>query len=86
MNDKERIELTLGALERRVCDSKAWLSGDGRVSEQTAGELLGLAVGTLANKRAEGTSPPHYQLGGGHRITYSLYDLAFWIESKRCKY
>lgn len=88
MRDEEKIELCRRALERSVRESGAWITGDGRISEQTAGELLGMGPRTLSDKRQEGDSPKYYHLGGGggHRITYSLYDLAVWIESKRVNY
>lgn len=84
MNDADRVEHTRRTLERCVRESGEWMSADGRVTEHVAGALLGLADGSLANKRIEGDAPPHYRLGGGgHRVTYNLYDLAVFIERKR---
>ena len=61
-----------------------WMSGDGRIGEEHAAQLLGYAPGSLANARREGKAPPHYRLGGaGHKVTYSLADIAEWIESTR---
>jgi hypothetical protein len=80
----DRIEMTRRSLERAVKEAGKHLSGDGRVSEEVAGELLGFAPGSLKNKRSEGKAPHHFQLGGpGHKVTYSLYDLAVWIEKHR---
>lgn len=78
--DTERIELCRRALERSVRDSGEWISGDGRVSEEVAAHLIGIAPDTLANRRYAGTAPPHYRTG---RVTYSLADIAEWIEQQR---
>ena len=73
----ERIAACAAQLERRCREAGTWISGDGRIGEEVAAALLGLAAGTLANRRCEGSAPPHYRLGGnGHRVTYSLHDLA----------
>jgi hypothetical protein len=40
-----------------------FVSGDGRVAKEVAAQVLDLAVGTLANRRAEGSTPPHYRIG-----------------------
>jgi hypothetical protein len=80
----ERIEVCAAQLERRCREAGTWISGDGRIGEDAAAALLGLASGTLANRRCEGSAPPHYRLGGsGHRITYGLSDLATWIVRHR---
>jgi hypothetical protein len=82
--DDELIFDCAAQLERRCRLSGAWISGDGRIGEDAVAALLGLASGTLANKRLEGSAPPHYRLGGnGHRITYGLRDVAAWIISHR---
>lgn len=82
--DPQLVDDIARALERRVREAGSWLSGDGRVSEDAAAALLGLAGGTLAARRAEGTGPAFYRLaGGGARVTYSLADLAAWIASHR---
>jgi len=84
MTEAERVESCRLALERSCRDAGCWVSGDGRVSEETAAALLGLAPGTLCNKRAEGTAPPHYRIGGGgSRVSYGLSDLARWITAHR---
>jgi len=79
-DDRERIEGTAEMLLAAVREAGHWISGDGRVREETAADLLGIAVGTLANWRSAGTAPPHYSIG---RPTYRLIDLAAWIEAAR---
>jgi predicted DNA-binding transcriptional regulator AlpA len=83
-DDPERIAACLAMLERRCREAGSWISGDGRIGEEVCAALLGLSAGTLANRRCDGSAPPHYRLGGaGHRVTYSLQDLAEWIERHR---
>jgi hypothetical protein len=80
----DRVADCAAQLERRCREAGSWISGDGRVGEEVVAALLGLAPGTLANKRCEGSAPPHFRLpGGGHRVTYSLGDLARWIVAHR---
>jgi hypothetical protein len=82
--DPDRIAACLAMLERRCREAGTWISGDGRVGEDAAAALLGWAQGTMANRRLEGSAPPHYRLGGnGYRITFNLRDLAEWIERHR---
>ena len=82
MNDlQSRAEATARLLHAAVRESGAWISGDLRVSEATAAELLGFAPGTLANQRSEGRSPPFFRVAG--RPTYRLHDLATFIEASR---
>jgi hypothetical protein len=82
--DPEIVARILEEFDRRCRESGTWLSGDRRVGEDAAAVLLGLAPGTLANRRAEGTGPPHYRLGGGgHRVTYNLHELAAWVAGHR---
>jgi hypothetical protein len=83
-DDDDLIDGCLARLERRCRECGTWISGDGRIGEDACAALLGLAPGTLANKRLEGSAPPHYRLGGnGHRITYGLRDVAAWIITHR---
>lgn len=80
----ERVEVTRAALEACCRSAGHWISGDGRIGEETAAELLGYTPASMANARREGRTPKAYRLGGaGHRITYSLRDLAAWIEATR---
>ena len=82
--DADRIEATERALLSACRESDRIVSGDGRLSEQDAAALLGLSAGHLKNMRQEGKSPPSYRLGmNGCRISYSVRDLAIWIESRR---
>ncbi|MDR6535593.1 hypothetical protein [Variovorax soli] len=63
-------------------EAGAFISGDGRVHEEVAAALLGIAPGTLANQRRAGTGPIFYRVSG--RPTYRLIDLAEVIERGRC--
>ena len=53
-------------------------TGDGRVSEAVAGELLGYEPGTMRNKRMAGQAPRAFKLVG--KIWYRLPDLADWLK------
>ena len=79
--DDDRVEQTEAMFCENVQASGAWISGDGRVLEEVAAQLLGYASATLANKRSAGEAPPHYKVGG--RITYRVTDLAQWVELHR---
>lgn len=60
------------------------MTGDRRVTEQHAAQLLGLASGSLAKMRGEGRAPASYKLGfAGARLSYRLRDIAAWIEQNR---
>lgn len=52
----------------------------GRVDDVAAAAILGLSKGTLANWRATDSPLPFYK---GRPPTYSLHDLAVYIDSKR---
>lgn len=83
---EERIEATRACLEAACLSAGHWISGDGRVGEETVADLLGMTCGTLGNKRTDGTGPRWFRLGGnGHRVTYRLADVAVWIEAQRCE-
>lgn len=79
-------DLRVAACEAMLRDAAqaagAFISGDGRVHEEVAAALLGIAPGTLANQRRNGTAPPFYRVSG--RPTYRLSDLAKAIERGRC--
>ncbi|HMO49366.1 MAG TPA: hypothetical protein PKB14_25495 [Rubrivivax sp.] len=82
--DPELVAAIEAAFMRRCREAGCWISGDGRVSEDSAAALLGLAPGTLANRRAEGSAPAFYRIGGpGCRTSYSLHDLAVWLAAHR---
>ena len=82
--DPALVAEILAEFQRRCREVGCWVSGDGRIGEEPAAALLGLAPGTLANRRAEGSGPPHFRLGGaGHRITDLLTDMARWVAAHR---
>jgi hypothetical protein len=84
MTDDERVAATTRLLLIACRDNGAFVTGDQRVGEDVAAHLLGLAPGTLANRRGAGNAPRHYRIGGnGHRVSYRLDDLAAWIEGHR---
>jgi hypothetical protein len=68
-----------------ACHERGFVvTGDGRVSEIDAAELLGLTPGSLKNKRLLGCAPPHYRRPAGNsRVSYRLTDLADWIDEAR---
>lgn len=85
MNELDRIQATARMLEAACREAGHGITGDGRVGESVAAELLGFEATTLANRRGEGKAPRHFRIGGfGHRVTYRLVDIAEWIESSRC--
>lgn len=77
-----RVAACEAMLRSAALDAGAFISGDGRVHEEVAAALLGIAPGTLANQRRAGTAPPFYRVSG--RPTYRLLDLAELIEQGRC--
>ena len=77
-----RIAACEATLRAAVDRAGAFISGDGRVHEEVAAPLLGIATGTLANQRRAGTGPAFYRVSG--RPTYRLRDLAETIERGRC--
>jgi hypothetical protein len=82
--DRETVLQTADAL--RVCaeKNKIAMTADQRVSEADAAALLCISRDSLKNLRAEGSAPVSYRASvGGCRISYRLYDLAAWIESRR---
>jgi len=81
-NDHElRIARIVSIFRQAVADSGATTTLDGRVSEEMAAVLLEKAPRSLANYRTAGLGPSFYRIGG--RVTYSLEDLARWIEAGR---
>lgn len=80
----DRIAATARMLEAACRESGHSITGDGRVGDVAAADLLGFTTSTLANWRTAGQGPTHFRIGGhGHRVTYRLTDLAAWIESSR---
>lgn len=79
-----RTDATTERLTSEAIRAGYWISLDGRIGEGDLAKLLGITAGALANRRREGTAPPHYALGGGgHRITYRIADAARWLEGHR---
>lgn len=77
-------EATLLMLREAVRESDMPMTGDGRVREADAAQLLGYDSRYLKQLRQEGRGPPAYGLGmAGGRVSYRLSDLAAWIESRR---
>lgn len=74
-----------GQLSARVaaweadCADKGYPIASGRISEEHAAKLLGMAPTTLASKRKSGKGPRAYHLPvNGSRWSYSLTELAAW--------
>jgi hypothetical protein len=82
---EDRIAATERALLAACRDAGAFVSGDGRVSEATAARLLGIAPGTLRNKRSDSdNAPPCYRRPlAGCSYSYRVAELAAWIEGGR---
>jgi len=79
-----RADATEGMLLAAARAAGYWISADRRIGEADLAALLGITAGGMANKRREGSAPPHYVLGGaGHRVTYRLAEVAAWIEAHR---
>lgn len=79
---QQRISATVTRLEAWCAEHGRWVSPDKRVREDVAAEILGMAPGTMRNRRAA-LAPvlPCYQVSG--RVTYRLDDLAALVESSR---
>jgi hypothetical protein len=81
---RARIEATAALLRHACREMSAWVSGDGRVSEETAAKLLDLEPATLAKWRQASSGPVFYRLGGrGYKVSYRLADVAEYIERSR---
>jgi hypothetical protein len=84
MNDEweSRIAETAALLRHAV--GNGWISGDGRVSTETAAALLDVEPTTLEKWRTDRKGPAYFRSGGrGCRVTYRLRDLAEFIEVRR---
>ena len=57
------------------------LSGDRIVGSREAARLIGLAMSTLAKRRAEGTGPPYIELSK-RKAGYRLSDLNAWLANR----
>lgn len=81
LNELEvRIAETAAELERAVRAADRGLTGDGRVKEEVAAELIGMSRRNLRRLRSYGLIEG-YRCGG--RVTYRLTALAAWIEKGR---
>lgn len=79
-----RIEACRDRLEARCREADLFVSGDLRVSETHAAQLLGIAPGSLKAMRQEGKGPIVYRIPiNGCRLSYRLDELASWIERGR---
>lgn len=81
---QDRIEACARMLMAAARESGVFVTGDGRVSETDAAGLVGMAPGTIRNKRSKGEMPRAYKMGiAGSQMSYRLVDLAAWIEASR---
>jgi hypothetical protein len=78
---EERVNTTERRLLAAAAASAMTVSGDGRVSEVDAAQLLGVHADTLRKWRTAGEGPDHFRIGGA--ISYSLTDLAGYIVTCR---
>lgn len=80
----DRVAGTARMLEAACKEAGHSITGDQRIGDNAAAELLGFTVSTMANWRTSGQGPKHFRIGGhGHRVSYRLQDLATWIEASR---
>jgi len=84
MTQDARILETVAMFRRRCERDRLHLTGDDRVSEESAAALIGLSPGTLRNLRTSREGPVPFRAGlNGCRVSYRLADLAHWIEERR---
>lgn len=82
MND--RIANTATMLLESAREWGLTVTGDQRVSEASAAQLLSLAPRYLKKIRLDSTGPVFYPRGmDGCKISYRIHDLAEWIERAR---
>jgi len=51
------------------------------IDEKEVALVIGLALGTIRNKRGDGTGPPYYRVG--RRCVYRLSDVLSWMEARK---
>ena len=51
------------------------------IDDKAVAQITGLALGTIRNKRSDGTGPPYYRVG--RRRVYRLNEVLAWMEA--CK-
>ncbi len=81
---EQRIIAIARQLEAAAREARMTITGDGRIGESDAAELLGLEAETLKKRRHEGRAPTAYGLCVGRsRVSYRFADIAHWIEATR---
>jgi len=85
-NQVDQIKETEAMLRAAAVLAGCAISGDGRVTEQDAANLLSYSRSQLKAMRAEGNGPDYYAVGmNGGRVSYRLSDLASWVEMARSR-
>lgn len=56
-----------------------WVSADGRVSQETAAEILGITPASLRNRQCVGQRIRFHRASARGRVSYNLRDLAEYI-------
>lgn len=77
----ERVAARARLLLGHARESGMRLSGDNRVSEHDAAQLLGVHGDTLRRWRDEGNGPAYFRIGGA--VSYCLQDVAAYILAGR---
>lgn len=80
----DRARRTAETLRAAAEAAAMHVTADDRIGECDLARLLGVAAGTMANRRREGRGPPHFAMPfARHRVTYRIDDVATWIERSR---
>lgn len=51
------------------------------IDDKVVALITGLALGSIRNKRGDGTGPPHYRVG--RRCVYRLSEVLLWMEARK---
>ena len=51
------------------------------IDDKLVSRVTGLALGTIRNKRGNGTGPPYYRVG--RRCVYRLREVLSWMEARK---
>ena len=51
------------------------------IDDRMVAQVTGLALGTIRNKRGDGTGPPYYRVG--RRCVYRLSEVLAWMEGHK---
>lgn len=51
------------------------------IDDKAVALVTGLAIGSIRNKRGDGTGPPHYRVG--RRCVYRLSEVLLWMEARK---